>query len=140
MPEEQKDLLGESTFTDDLASHLDEIPAEVRKKWPKDLAALIDIFDDELKRLGYNEEESKLISHRLLAAQSMYCGGRYFYLPKKDGLEKAVRDLDLYRDWHDKGLEPSTLATKYKISIQHVYRIINEQRAYYRKRIQPELF
>ncbi|MGI1669983.1 MAG: hypothetical protein K6L74_06605 [Neptuniibacter sp.] len=140
MAEDQQDLLGEDTFTDDLASHLSEIPAEVRRKWPKDLAALIDIFSDELERQGYAQEESQRITHRLLAAQSMYCGGRYFYLPKPDALEKAVRDLDLYKDWADNGLEPSELAKKYKVSVQHVYRIIKEQRAYYRKRIQPELF
>ncbi|MGH1460980.1 MAG: Mor transcription activator family protein [Neptuniibacter sp.] len=140
MSEEQQDLLSATTFTDDLASHLGEIPEEVRKKWPKDLAALIDIFSDELERQGYAKEESQRITHRLLAAQSMYCGGRYFYLPKPDALEKAVRDLNLYNDWAGNNMEPSELTKKYKVSVQHVYRIIKEQRAYYRKRIQPELF
>lgn len=140
MAEDQQDLLGTDSFTDELASHLDEIPEEVRKKWPKDLAALIAIFNDELKRMNINDDDAQRITHRLLAAQSMYCGGRYFYLPKHDALQKAVRDLELYKEWADKGVEPSDLSRNYKISVQHVYRIINEQRAYYRKRIQPGLF
>ncbi|WP_420600796.1 Mor transcription activator family protein [Neptuniibacter sp.] len=39
-----------------------------------------------------------------------------------------------------KEVEPSDLSRAYKISVQHVYRIINEQRAYCVKRIQPGLF
>lgn len=140
MTEEQKDLLGDESFTDDLANHLNDIPAEVRKKWPKDLAALIEIYGGELSRLGYDSSEAQHISYRLLAAQSMYCGGRYFYLPKKDALEKAVRDIELHKDWADRCMPVSELSAKYKISAQHVYRIIDEQRAYYQKRIQPELF
>ncbi len=140
MSEEQKDLLGDHSYTDDLASHMSEIPAEVRKKWPRDLTALIDIFSAALNRMGYKEEEAQKISLTLLHEQSMYCGGRYFYLPKKDALQRAIRNIDLHKDWAEKGVQPSELATKYDISVKQVYLIIEEQRAYCRKRIQPELF
>lgn len=81
MPDDQPDLLGEHTYSDDLADHMSEIPAEVKKKWPKDLIALIDIFASALQRMGYDESEAQKISLTLLHEQSMYCGGRYFYLP-----------------------------------------------------------
>ncbi|WP_299197941.1 Mor transcription activator family protein [uncultured Amphritea sp.] len=140
MSEEQRDLLGDESFSSDLLSHLDAIPPEVQKKWPRDLSALVDIYSAALERLGYNGTEAQKISHTLLAEQSVYCGGRYFYLPKLDALKKAIRDVELHRDWSERGVQPDELADKYKISATHVYRIIKEQQAYYRKRIQPELF
>lgn len=140
MAEEQKDLLGDASYTDDLACHLGDIAPEVKKKWPRDLVALMDIFAAALGRMGYEETEAEKISMTLLHEQSVYCGGRYFYLPKKDALQRAIRDIDIHKDWAENGLQPSDLATKYDISVKHVYSILEEQRAYYRKKIQPELF
>ncbi|WP_051298671.1 Mor transcription activator family protein [Marinobacterium litorale] len=138
--EEQQDMLGESSFSEELLEHLDEIPAETKRKWPKDLAALIDIFEAALKRGGLDDVQAKRLAHSLLAEQAMYCGGRHIYIPKGDRLKQAIRDVELFRDWHDNGLVPDQLAAKYKISAQHVYRIINEQRAIHLKRVQPALF
>ena len=140
MAEEQKDLLGEHSFSEDLLAHLDEIPDDVRKKWPKDLAALIDLYQASLLRMGYDEKDAKKIAHTLLAEQAMYCGGRHVYIPKGDRFRQAVRDIDLFNDWHDRGIVPDELATRYKLSTQHVYRIIKEQRAIHMKRFQPSLF
>ena len=140
MAEEQKDLLGEHSFSDDLLAHLDEIPDDVRKKWPKDLAALIDLYQASLLRMGYDEKDAKKIAHTLLAEQAMYCGGRHVYIPKGDRFRQAVRDIDLFNDWHDRGIVPDELASRYKLSTQHVYRIIKEQRAIHMKRVQPSLF
>lgn len=138
--EEQRDLLGEASFSEDLLEHLDEIPEETKRKWPKDLAALIDIFESALKRQGLDDTQAKRLAHSLLAEQAMYCGGRHIYIPKGDRLKQAIRDVELFRDWHDNGVVPDDLAAKYKISAQHVYRIINEQRAIHLKRVQPTLF
>lgn len=138
--EEQRDLLGEASFSEDLLEHLDEIPEETKRKWPKDLAALIDIFESALKRQGLDDTQAKRLAHSLLAEQAMYCGGRHIYIPKGDRLKQAIRDVELFRDWHDNGVVPDDLAKKYKISTQHVYRIINEQRAIHLKRVQPSLF
>ncbi len=140
MIEQQADLLGDSSFSADLLDHLSDIPEEVQKKWPRDLSALVDIYGAALKRLGYTGKEACKISHTLLAEQSVYCGGRYFYLPKLDALKKAIRDVELHRDWCDRGMQPDDLAKKYNISTTHVYRIIKEQQAYYRRKSQPDLF
>ena len=140
MAEEQKDLLGEHSFSDDLLAHLDEIPDDVRKKWPKDLAALIDLYQASLLRQGYDEKDAKKIAHTLLAEQAMYCGGRHVYIPKGDRFRQAVRDIDLFNDSHNGGIVPDELAIKYKLSTQHVYRIIKEQRLINLRKVQPELF
>lgn len=138
--DDQRDLLGDDSFSDNLLEHLDDIPKDIQRKWPKDLAALIDIFEASLKRLGQNEDQAKRIAHTLLAEQANYCGGRYIYIPKGDRLRQAIRDVDLFRDWKDCGILPDQLAAKYRLSVQRVYQIISEQRAIHLKRLQPDLF
>lgn len=138
--EEQQDLLGEGSFSEELLEHLDEIPEEAKRKWPKDLVALLDIFESALERQGLDAAEAKRLSHLLLAEQAMYCGGRHIYFPRGERLRQAIRHVELFRDWHDRGMLPDDLASKYKMSAQHVYRIINEQRVFHLKRVQPELF
>ena len=112
----------------------------MRKKWPKDLAALIDLYQASLIRMGYAEKDAKKIAYTLLAEQAIYCGGRHVYIPKGDRFKQAVRDIELFNDWHDRGIVPDELAIRYKLSTQHVYRIIKEQRAIHMKRVQPGLF
>jgi len=138
--EEQDDLLGDESFSESLLEHLDEIPRDIQRKWPKDLAALIDIYEASLKRQGLDNALARRLAHFLLAELANYCGGRHIYLPKGDRLKHAIRDVDLFRDWRDRGLSPDHLAGKYKISVQHVYRILNEQRTLHLRRVQPDLF
>lgn len=127
-------------LSEDLLAHLDEIGDEARKKWPKDLVALIDIYQAALIRLGYKEEAANRIAHTLISELAVYCGGRYIYLPKGDALEKAIRDVRLYNDWSENQRTPEQLVVDYAISLQHVYRIIKEQRTYRINRVQPKLF
>jgi len=129
----------EETLSEELLDHLPEISEEAKRKWPKDLVALLDIYQAALVRLGYSAEQSSKIAHALISELAVYCGGRYIYLPKGDALEKAIRDVRLFNDWRDNQHTPDMLVRKYKISLQHVYRIIDEQRKYHINKIQPQL-
>lgn len=129
----------EETLSEELLDHLPEISEEAKRKWPKDLVALLDIYQAALMRLGYTVEQSSRIAHALISELAVYCGGRYIYLPKGDALEKAIRDVRLFTDWRDNQHTPDMLVRKYKISLQHVYRIIDEQRKYHINKIQPQL-
>ena len=113
---------------------------EDRRKWPETLATLMDISYSRLTTLGMSPEQSKCIAHALISELATYCGGRYFYLPKNDALERAVRDNDLYHDWSQRGIQPDTLAGKYKVSVTHVYRVIKEQHSLRRRQMQKDLF
>lgn len=130
----------EETLSADLLEHLPNITDEVKRKWPRDLVALIDIYCGALVRMGYGADESSRMAHLLITELAIYCGGRYIYLPKGDALERAIRDLSLFQDWRDRQHTPEMLVSKYKISLQHVYRIIDEQRKYHLNKIQPGLF
>lgn len=130
----------EETLSEELLNHLPDISDEAKRKWPRDLVALLDIYQASLVRLGYPVEQGSRIAHALISELAVYCGGRYIYLPKGDALEKAIRDVRLFIDWRDHQHTPEMLVSKYKISLQHVYRIIDEQRKYHINKIQPGLF
>lgn len=138
--EENHELFGDELMSESLLDHLPDISDETKRKWPRDLAALVDMYNATLRRMNYNEEEAQKIAYTLLIELATYCGGRYIYLPKNDALKKAIRDVDLYRDWRDRGMTSEVLAKKYDISLQHAYRVIAEQRKYHIKKIQPDLF
>lgn len=132
----------DETLSEELLNHLSEISEEARLKWPRDLIALLDIFQATLTRFGTPEEQSSRLAHALISELAVYCGGRYIYLPKGDALEKAIRDVRLYQDWRNGNNHnphtPETLQKKYNLSLQHVYRIINEQRQYHLNKVQPQ--
>lgn len=138
MSEQQHDLLGDDSYSADLAEHLDKVPAEVRRKWPKDLAALIDIYASELQHLGVAEAQRDKIALTLLLAQANYGGGRYFYLPKGDRLKAAVRDRQIWQAFN--GYNVNELVSQFGLTAQRIYSILNEQRALDVKERQPELF
>ncbi len=140
MSTQQGELLPEAKIPDDALEHLDDVPADVRKKWPKDLVAIIDMLIATYERMGYPQEEAHRLTLGTVKELALYCGGRYFYLPKGDVLDRAIRDRNLYKDWSDNGILPNELATKYRLAVQHVYRIIKEQRMYHARRVQPDLF
>jgi len=140
MTDEQHDLLPDAPIPDDALEHLNDVAPEVLKKWPKDLVAIIDMLIAKFERMGIAQDEAQRLTFGVVHELALYCGGRYFYLPKGDVLERAIRDRNLYRDWHDRAIMPNELATKYRVAVQHVYRIIKEQRAYHIKKVQPNLF
>jgi len=135
--EEQHDLLGDASYSPDLLDHLENVPAEVREKWPTALADLCDIFDNELRRCGLKEADVHRISLALLLAQANYGGGRMFYLPKGDRLKQAVRNRQIFREFNYRNHDE--LAQRYDLSVPRIYAIVKEQEAIERSRLQPRL-
>jgi len=143
--DQQQDILGESSYAEDLADHLDKVPVEIRQKWPKDLAALIDIYQATLKRMGFEDDKARRIATTLLIEQSTYGGGRYWYLPKGDRLTRAIRDWHIYRDLSQRDengiqMDVQYLAVKYKLTLPRIYDIISVQKGLDIKRVQHSLF
>lgn len=139
MSDDNYELFELSDLSADLLTHLDDIGDEARKKWPRDLVALIDIYQAALQRLGHDTADARRIAHTLISELAIYCGGRYIYLPKGDALEKAIRDVRLFVDWSENHKTPEQLVEVYSVSLQHVYRIIKEQRQYRINKVQPKL-
>lgn len=136
--EEQHDLLGDDSYSEELLDYLENVPADVREKWPKDLAALCDIYDSELKRLGVSDADAHRISLTLLLAQANYGGGRMYYMPKGDRLRQAVRDRKIYHEFNGRNHEE--LAKRHGLTVQRIYEIVKRQSEIERARVQPKLF
>ena len=136
---DQNDMFASDALPENIADHLPNISEQAKLKWPETLATLIALFDLEGRRQGLDEAQAKKVSHAMVYTFATYCGGRYAYVPKADALDKAIRDVRLYKDWHDNNAEIDTLAVKYKLTAKQVYKVINDQRKYHISRIQPSL-
>jgi Mor family transcriptional regulator len=135
--EQQQDLLGDSSYNAGLLEHLENLPPEAREKWPKDFAALCDIYETELAAMALEPEQARHISLRLLLALASYGGGRIFYLPKADRLRQAIRDRQIWQEF--KGHNHEALAKKYNLTVPRIYAIVREQVALHRANVQPKL-
>jgi len=138
MSEENLDL-----FADDhaalgqLADRLDQIPtAELKAKWPKALAEMVDVLSCELRRQGV--AEPALTARKLMLVQAHYMGGRAYYLPTGDHLKAALRDRAIWDEFDGKNVD--ALARRHGLSVPQTYAVIAEQRKLCRKRHQPDMF
>lgn len=94
-------------------------------KWPEGLAIIYDLFMARLEpTLGH--EQAHLVTMDLIREQARYMGGRSFYLPKSDALDRAIRDRKLYSEFT--GHNHPQLCNRYDLCDRQVRNIIEEQR------------
>lgn len=129
------DLFGEDIPADAL-EHM--MSPEVRAKWPKALANLVDVVEAAHRRAGDDQELARDRAFITMRALSLYAGGRQLYMPKGDVLERALRDREIWE--RHRGNNVDDLAEAYGLTVVQVYSILAEQRALHRQRIQPSLF
>ncbi|TEW31412.1 transcriptional regulator [Histophilus somni] len=135
----QADLFAEdSQFVGALFDALDHIPdIEIKNRWPTTLANIIDVMRTELVRQGLAQDSANKQASKLVGVIAHYFGGQSIYLPTGDKLKEALRNTAIYQDFT--GNNVPELVRKYQLSESHIYAIIREQRALYRRRNQPEL-
>lgn len=124
--EEQADMFGLDTSQDLLAGPPDDV-LDDRLKWPEGLAFLAEHTEAALMRLGFDKGPAFRLANVVLSSLAFAAGGRVFYLPNGDVLQKAMRDREI---WHQfNGRNVNELADKYKMTAVHVYHILKRQRA-----------
>ena len=123
---------GSAAFTD---ADLDALPKE---RWPRDLVAAIEVQEAAFQRLGYGEDDAFKLARAGVLALAEYGGGRHWYLPRGDTLLVAIRDAEIYRRAHRGNI--ATLATEFKLTERHIWRICRQQYALHIRKIQPALF
>jgi Mor family transcriptional regulator len=131
------DLFPDEQIPDDVLDHLDD--PEVRSRWPRDLAAMLDVLEAELGRHVDDETQARRLAAVAITALAEYHGGRMFYLPKGDGLALAIRDRQMWETYRCNRDDVQRLAAEHGLTEQQVYAILRRQRAIYRRRIQPDL-
>ena len=121
-----------------MAAPLPEHYEAARSRWPAELVAMLDVAAAALAE-ELDAEQAEHMATRMMMALARYHGGRMFYLPKGEGLQRALRDRAIYRQYaHHRG-SILQLASQYKLTEQQIYRIIDQQRSLHVRRIQPEL-
>lgn len=129
------DLFGEE-LPEDALEHM--LSPEVRAKWPKALANLVDVVEAAYRRAGDDQELARKRAFITVRALSRYAGGRQLYIPKDDVLERALRDQEIWE--RHRGNNVDDLAEAYGLTVVQVYSILAEQRVLHRQRMQPSLF
>ena len=130
-----RDLFGDDV-PDDALEHM--MSPEVRAKWPKALANLVDVVEAAHRRAGDDKDLARDRAFITVRALSRYAGGRQLYMPKGDVLERALRDREIWE--RHRGNNVDDLAEAYGLTVVQVYSILAEQRALHRQRMQPPLF
>lgn len=111
----------------------------VLARWEGTLGAMVKIAEAELCKSLDDEQQAIDLAQRIILAVCEHLGGSVMYLPRGTRLKNAMRDVAIFRDWHDNGIIPANLVGKYGLSSQTIYAIINRQREL-RRRSEPDLF
>lgn len=130
----QADMLPDD-LPEDILDHLDD--PEVTQRWPRDLVAMLEVIANALDRDGDDQARR----HATIAARALgqYHGGRMYYLPTGEALDRALRDKSMWDSYHGRRDEVIQFCEQYGLTEQQVYKILREQRALHVKRVQRSL-
>jgi len=119
-------------------AHMDD--PTVMHRWEGAIKEMVEIAEAELKvKLPGMPDVVPEIARSVVFAICDTMGGAVVYLPRGDGLKKAMRDAAIFRDWRDRNIQPPELVRKYKLASPTIYDIIHRQRALHRRN-EPDLF
>ena len=117
-----------------MAANLDDVPKD---RWPRDLVRAIEVMEAAFMQAGHTEAAAFELARTGVVALANYGGGRQWYLPRGDALTTALRDADIYRRSRRGNI--ATLAVEFGLTERHVWRIIRQQYALHRLKVQLQL-
>ncbi|EGU38820.1 Mor transcription activator family protein [Vibrio scophthalmi] len=132
----QISLISDDDIDAAFLDHADKLP-EVTKLWPQDAQALFVHMKANFEK-DHDEQKATELSLRALLEMSEYGGGMQFYLPKKDTLFIALRDIQIWSLFNGRNVRE--LSKRFGITQARIYFILGEQRKIEHQRNQPRLF
>lgn len=127
----------DSLDADKVLAHMSD-PAVLRR-WEGSLLEMVGVAEASLRRAMGNTEAVPALARHVVFGICDTMGGSVIYLPRGELLKKAMRDAEIFREWHGSNARPDDLARKYRLASQTIYDIIARQRALHR-RSEPDLF
>ncbi|MDO6527379.1 Mor transcription activator family protein [Motilimonas sp. 1_MG-2023] len=95
--------------------------------WPSSLVEMSDVLYDACRRqLALPEKQIEQIANTTILALSAYFGGRTFYLPTGEKIEKALRDDLIYRLSLE--LPIANIGEKFGLSDASIHQIVKKQK------------
>jgi len=127
-------------ITDDMATLLEHAAdPEHKDKWEESLAAMFDVAAAIFRREGLNDNDAANLAGKAVHGLAKYHGGRHFYLPRNESLDRAIRDRVMFHRWMNGQATPEQLADEQDMTYTRVMQIIAEQRALWRRKHEPGL-
>lgn len=117
-----------------MAANLDDVPKD---RWPRELVRAIEVMEAVFLKAGLSEDQAFHMARDGIVALADYGGGRQWYLPRGDALATALRDADIYRRSRRGNI--AALSAEFGLTERHVWRIIRQQYALHRRKIQLQL-
>lgn len=130
------DLFENEPLPDDVLDHVDD--PEVRDRWPRKLVEVYDVVVAVLRR-DVDDAQAAQMATRVIDALAHHHGGRQWYMPTGEKLRLALRDKQIWDRFDGSPETIARLCREYRLTQQMIYKILREQRALHRKRVQPEL-
>lgn len=124
------------TAPDNALDHMED--KEIRAKWPAALVDMTDVAAAALARDGVDVAIARRQAVTVMRALAIYHGGRKFYLPNGEALDRALRNMRIWDDFNGNNVDD--LARRYRLSDVQIYAILSEQRTLHRRKTQPDLF
>lgn len=107
-------------------------------KWGKTLTEYVETLEALFLRRGFGEDRAFSLAADCVLELAEQRGGRVDYFPRGDALRTALKHAEIYR--RGKRGNVDALAKEFDLSVPQVYRILREQYALHRDKIQGKLF
>lgn len=121
----------------DLIQHLGD-DVEICARWPERLHTLFELHREYNLRAGMSETAAAIDARDRCILLGDYMGGRAYNLPRGDALRLAVRDKLIWLEARAGNYEQ--IASRHGLDVTHIYRIVRQQRALYKAKMQGRLF
>lgn len=140
------DLFGdEFTATmDEMLTHIGDLDIDDLKiLWPARLVEFYEVLSHSLEKVGHIKDTEKdrtntILTAAMVTAIANHFGGVSFYLPHNEKLDRAIRDIKIYKEFT--GNNHGKLAKKYHVSEMTIRTALANQYKMRHKKIQPSLF
>lgn len=143
MSEDQNTFAFDEDF-DQLLNNLSDVTDDrslAMSRFKEHLWALVLITERRLNVEGIKGKQAYQLACRLIAEIAHYQGGECRYLPRGDKLKQELRDIQMFRLWHEKSWPVERIHKEYcpELNTIQVYKILRIKRKEYVAKIQPTL-
>jgi len=107
---------------DELAEKIKE-KVDLNKVIPYTAQQMLGAMYAGFVRKGQPETQAKQNAEIAILEIANAFGGQIFYIPMMHSLRRALRDIDISKQFNDGKKTPTELAAEYGVSIQHIYTI-----------------
>lgn len=127
-----------------LLEHLPEATTDRKQallRYKEHLWALVLLCERRLQSEGIKKEPAYHLSCALIAEIAHYQGGECRYLPRGDRLQQELRDIHMFKLWHEHSWPVDKIRKEYcpQLNQIQVYKILRIKRNEYLNKVQPSL-